>query len=194
MASGLTGIGIVVAVAAGVMLARSGVNGWMRRRARAQWKSVCSAVGLTLESTDAPFPRAKGMLQTHAIELWVDELRTFGLDRQFVRIRVGVMDVPELFIRSRRAEIEPSTWREVLTGDLSFDDTVRVSARVPTAARTWLTPKRRSALISLSATVTNWSIGDGVIGVSSEGLSADVTTWQAQLSALSTAATTLEAG
>ncbi len=194
MASGLTGIGIVVAVAAGVMLARSGVNAWMRARARAQWKSVCSAVGLTLESTDAPFPRAQGNVQDHAIELWVDELRTFGLDRQFVRIRVAVSDVPELFVRTRRTEFEPSTWREVLTGDLSFDDVMRVSAPEPKTARAWLNPTRRSALISLSETVTNWSIGDGVIGVSSEGLSADVSTWQAQLNALTGTATTLEAG
>jgi hypothetical protein len=192
MASGLTGIGIVVAVAAGVMFARSAVNARMRRRARARYNSVCSALGLTLECTDAPFPRAHGTRQTHTIELWVDELRTFGLDRQFVRIRVGVADVPELFIRTRRIEIEQSTWREVLTGDLAFDDTVRVSTPKPATARAWLNSERRLALLILSKTVVNWSIGDGVIGVSSEGLSADTRTWQAQLDALTDAASALE--
>lgn len=176
------------------MLARSAVNGWMRRRARAQYLSVCQAFELTLETHDAPFPRATGTLGDHRIELWVDELRTFGLDRQFVRIRVGVSGLPELFIRTRRTEIESSTWREVLTGDLPFDDAVRVSAPTPSTARSWLTPSRRSALTHLSDTVLNWSVGDGVIGVSSEGLSADSATWRVQFTALSRAATALEAG
>lgn len=175
------------------MLARSGVNAWLRARAQQHYKAVCEAVGLTLASTDAPFPRASGSLGGHATQLWVDELRTFGLDRQFVRIRVGVAGVPELFIRSRRTEVEPTTWREVLTGDLAFDDTVRVSAPDPTAARAWLTPARRAALVSLSESVYTWSVGDGVLGLSSEGLSRDVQTWRTELNALTTAATRLEA-
>lgn len=173
MASGLTGIGVVIAVAAGVLLARRVVDGWLRKTARIRYSRLCTEAGLTLDDTAISYPHAHGQVEHAGMHVWVDELHTRGLTQPFLRIRTEISEPPALFIRRRQPELERSTWTEVLTGDPAFDGIVRVTAPDRMAARRWLTPQRRQTLLALGETVETWSVGDGVLGLSQRGVPDD---------------------
>lgn len=192
MSSGLIGILLVLVVAAGALLARSGADALLRRRARERWRQLAAQAGLSTASDDSPYPRASGSLAGMPVEAWVDELRTFGLTQQFLRLRIAVGEVPELFIRTRRPEMERSTWSEVAIGDPLFDLHIRVNATSAQDARRWLIPPRREALLALHHSGETWSVGDGALGLSRRGLPAPGDGWQSQLDQLQRSAQQLE--
>lgn len=191
MSSSLTGIGVVLAVAGGALYARYAVNEGLRKRAQERWQGQCEAAGLTLSDELNAYPRAGGTVEGVSVEAWVDELRTRGLTRQFVRVRLAVGGIPELYIRRRRPELDRSMWLEVPTGDGLFDAKIRVSAPKRQGIGTWLTPARRASLLVLEEAGLTWSVGDGVLGLSQDGLLPTDDAWQLLLRDLAQAARVL---
>ena len=192
MSSGVAGILIVIVVAAAILGARAWVDDALRRRARALWVESCEHTGLSLADADShSLPRAQGVVDGRPVEAWVDELRTRGITQQFLRVRVGLGSVPEMYLRRRAPEPDTNTWHDVQTGDPRFDEAVRVSAPATAPVRAWLSEARRRALLDLNAAQETWAVGDGVLGLSQRGLTPTPQAWREQLATLTRAASEL---